>query len=61
MFECDSIHYSESLVVLTAIEPESPIKLMQDMSLRYKNAIVMKWQRPLEDGGSPLIAYVIRI
>jgi titin len=36
MYECDSIHYSESINVLTAIAPTAPLNLFHDISQRYK-------------------------
>lgn len=61
MYENDSIKFSESTLQLTAVEPDTPENLIQDPKLKYKTAIVVRWTASPEDGGSPLIAYILSI
>jgi hypothetical protein len=61
MFNCDKIHFSNSVLVLTAIAPGVPLALAHNTLLRYKTAAVVTWSQPIEDGGSPLISYVLSI
>lgn len=61
LFECDSIRFSESALVVTAIDPFVPLNLRQNPTLKYKDQIVVQWDGPLDDGGSPLIYYTLSI
>lgn len=54
MYECDQIHYSNSVNVLTAVIPTIPLNLYHDVSQRYKESVIVKWTAPTTDGGSPL-------
>lgn len=54
MYECDQIHYSSSVNVLTAVIPTIPLNLYHDVSQRYKESVIVKWTAPTTDGGSPL-------
>lgn len=51
MYNCDSLKFSSSLLVLTAVNPGSPQSLVQDPILKFKTAIVVQWMAPIEDGG----------
>ncbi len=59
LFDCDSLKYSDSVEVLTAVNPLSPQNLQKDPVLRYKDQIVIEWQAPSDNGGSPLITYTL--
>ena len=43
MFDCDSIKFSDSVNVLTAVNPQAPQNLQKDPVLRYKDQIVVEW------------------
>jgi hypothetical protein len=61
LFECDQLQWSSSLLVLTAVEPSVPRALKHETSLRYRDALVYSWDKPLTDGGSSLEEYTLEI
>jgi len=61
MFECDHIHYSAVIVVLTAVDPTLPLRLHHDTSMRYKTALIYNWDPPASNGGSPLQVFTLGI
>lgn len=54
MFDCDALQFSTYVIVLTAVVPSEPRNLIHDESLRYRNALVFKWEASATNGGSPL-------
>jgi hypothetical protein len=48
-------------VVLTAVEPTEPVNLSHDTALRYRDALIFVWDKPLLDGGSKLQMYHLEI
>jgi hypothetical protein len=61
LFECDQLQWSEQISVLTAVAPSEPRNLHNSTSLRYRDALVYNWERPLYDGGSELQTYTLDI
>ena len=61
MYACDNLHYSGSLYVLTAVDPSSPRDLYFDPTIRYKTALIYRWNPPQSTGGSPLQVYTLEI
>jgi len=54
MYDCDSLNYSKTVRVLTAVLPSAPYDLKYDSSMRYKDALTFTWKKPVSNGGSPL-------
>ena len=61
LYPCDTLNFSESLYVLTAVEPSEPLNLRFDPSIRYKNSLIFRWDAPRAPGGSPLQTYTLEI
>ena len=61
MYACDSLNWSDSQYVLTAVTPSSPLNLRFDPTIRYKNSLIFKWDKPISNGGSPLQDYTLEI
>lgn len=61
IFECDRLQFSEPISVWTAVTPSKPLHLAHDMSLRCRDALVFKWERPAKDGSSELKVYTLVI
>ena len=61
MYECDSLNWSESQSVLTAVTPSRPLNLRFDPTIRYKNSLIYRWDMPTSNGGSPLQDYTLEI
>ena len=54
MFQIDELQFSDLVTVLTAVGPSAPSGLRQETSLRYRDALVYRWNAPSNNGGSPL-------
>jgi hypothetical protein len=54
LFECESLQFSESLYVLTAVLPSTPLRLRFDPSQRYRTSLIYRWDPPSAHGGVPL-------
>ena len=61
MYECDSLNWSESQYVLTAVEPSPPQNLRFDPTIRFKDGLIYRWDMPASNGGSPLQDYTLEI
>ena len=61
LYESDHLRYSPSVYVLTAVGPSKPLNLRFDPTIRYKNALVYRWDAPLSTGGSPLQIYTLEL
>ena len=46
---------------MTAVGPSAPRGLKQDISLRYRDALVFVWEQPASNGGSPLQEYTLEL
>ena len=61
IFECDELQFSDQVVVHTAIEPTTPLTLVHNTALRYRDALIFEWRPPLNDGGSKLQEYHLEL
>lgn len=61
LYECDQLQFTDEIVVLTAVGPSAPRNIVQDTSLRYRDALIYKWEAPLHDGGSKLQEYHLEL
>jgi len=61
LFECESLEFSDTAYVLTAVYPSRPLNLRFDPTHRYRTALTFRWDPPESSGGVPLETYTLEI